>query len=201
MEEKTEITPDKENTATTPQEKVIPIKFNKEVRNLSIEEASVLSQKGLKYDAIEAQWERFKALAANENSSTGDLLTALENRRTEKRIEELTKECGGNSEIAKKFAELEGGTPHTLKGEKDFLEFFPDKNPNDLPEEVLNRAKQNNSNLLDEYLRYCAGIYIENAREKARQEANRKSSVGSQKNSGIYRSPESVEFIRGLWNK
>ncbi len=201
MKEKTEIIPDEENTATTPQEKVIPIKFNKEVRNLSLDEASVLSQKGLKFDAIEAQWERFKALACAENSSTADFLTALENRRTEKRIEELTEECGGNSEMAKKIVLLEGITPHTLKGEKDLLEFFPDKTTDDLPQEVLDRANQNNTNVLDEYLRYSAKKAMEEAREKAQREINRKSSVGSQKNCGIYHTPESEEFIRGLWNK
>ena len=42
---------------TTPKEDtVIPIKFNKEVRNLTVEEASVLAQKGLKFDTIQKDY-------------------------------------------------------------------------------------------------------------------------------------------------
>ena len=40
-------------------------------------------------------------------------------------------------------------------------------------------------------------------REKQKQKLkeNAESAVGSQKDSGTYRTPENEEFIRGIWNK
>ncbi len=201
MEEKAEIIPDKANGATTPKEMLIPVKFNKEVRNLTVEEAALLSQKGLKYDSIEKQWERLKAFAKEENSSTTEFLDALEKRRTEKRIEELTKECGGNIEMAKRIVKLEKQNDDSLPGEKEFTQYFPEKDISELPEEVLTRVKQNNSNLLNEYLRFEARAKIEAERQERKQRENAESAVGSQKDSGIFRTPENEEFIRGLWNK
>lgn len=201
MEESTEIIPDKVNGATTPEEMLIPVKFNKEVRNLTLEEATLLSQKGLKYSAIEKQWERLKEFAKEDSSTTSQFLDALEKTRTEKRIEALTKECGGNSEMAKKILLLEKKDSDVLSGESDLKEYFPDKNVSDLPEEVLSRAKQNNSNILDEYLRYEARVKMEEKKQEEKLKQNNESAVGSQKDSGIYRAPENEEFIRGLWNK
>lgn len=202
MEEKTEIKPDEEAWATTPENRIlIPVKFNKEVKNLTVEEATLLSQKGMKYDAIEKQWERLRAFAREENSSTAEFLDALEKRRTENRIEELTKECGGNSEMALRIVQLEKPNGDSLNGEKDFLEYFPKISIDELPDEVLNRAKQNNSNILDEYLRYKARLEIEAEREEKQRRENAESTVGSQKDSGIFRTPENEQFIRGLWNK
>ena len=202
MEQQAEITPDKATGATIPEkEMLIPVKFNKEVKNLTLEEATLLSQKGMKYEIIEKQWDRLKAFAKDDNISTADFLDALEKRRTEQRIEELTKECGGNSEMAKKIVMLEKNQDDSLSGEKEFKEFFPEMDISELPEEVLNRAKQNNSNLLNEYLRFEARAKIEAERQEKKQRENAESSVGSQKDSGIFRTPENEEFIKGLWNK
>ena len=52
----------KENSkATTPNalsEVVIPVKFNKEIKNLTVEEASLLAQKGMKFDLIKDDFEK-----------------------------------------------------------------------------------------------------------------------------------------------
>ncbi len=197
MEEKNEITPQQ---STENNNLFIPVKFNKEIRNITVEEASSLSQKGLKYDAISPQWEKVRLFAKQENMSTSDFLNALEKKRTEKRIEELTQQCGGNSEMAHRILSLEGNTEEELRGLNDFKEYFPEKSTDSLPTEVIDRAKENNSNLLDEYLRYKARQdALKYAQEKQKRE-NIQSSVGSQKDSGLSRSPESHEFIRGIWN-
>lgn len=202
MKEKTEIIPDKALGATTPEKEVlIPVKFNKEVRNLTAEEAAVLSQKGLKFEAIEEQWERLKAFALQDSSSTKEFLDALEKERTEKRRKELTEQCGGNQEMAEKIISLEKGEGEELLGEKEFKEYFPDTDISLLPQEVLHRARLNNANLLDVYLRYKARAEIEAEKQEKKQRENAESSVGSQKDSGIIRTPENLEFIRGLWNK
>lgn len=198
MEEKIENIP--ENKSDITDAPVVPVKFNKEIRNLSIEEAANLSQKGLKYESIFPQWEKVRLLSKQENMSTAEFLDALEKERTKIREEELTRQCGGNSEMAKRIIELEGNTGNFIRGEKDFKEFFPNKSIESLPEEILDRVKENNSNLLDEYLRYKAKqALLLRAEEKKRRE-NLLSSVGSQKDSGISRSEDFREFVRGIWN-
>lgn len=199
---KTKITPDEEMGATTPEnDRVIPIKFNKEIRHLTLEEASTLSQKGLKFETIEKQWLRLLAMAKEDNSSAQEFLDALEKGRTEKRLEELTKECGGNSEMAQKIIELEKGNSDLLKGAEEFREYFPHLTVEELPQEVIERATQLSSNILDEYLRFNARQNAELLRQEQKRKENSKSSVGSQKSGGIYRTPENEQFIRGLWNK
>ena len=186
MEEKNEIT--------------IPVKFNKEERLLTVEEAAALSQKGLKYDAILPQWELLKGFAKEENMSTADFHSSLEKERTSIKEEELTRQCGGNGDMARRILRLEGKAPDTLRGEKDFKEYFPNKSIEALPGEVLDRARENNSNLLDEYLRYEARRKSLQKEEENKRRENMLSSVGSQKDSGISRSEDFREFIRGIWN-
>lgn len=200
MNEKTENTPLEQPVSQSGDTISIPVKFNKEIKNLTISEAASLSQKGLKYDAILPQWETLKAFAKQENMSTADFLCALEKERTQKRIEELTQQCGGNSEIAQRILSLEGTSTESIRGERDFKEYFPEKSTESLPKEVIDRAKENNSNLLDEYLRYKARQDSLKRAEERQKRENLLSSVGSQKDSGISRSPESQEFIRGIWN-
>ncbi|MBE6728990.1 MAG: hypothetical protein E7568_02005 [Ruminococcaceae bacterium] len=198
MEETNKILTEAENPAS--EDPFIPVKFNKETRNLTVSEASCLSQKGLKYDAISPQWEKLKLFARQENMSTAQFLDALEKERTQRKTEELTRQCGGNSDMAKRIMELEGVKEEVIRGEKDFKEYFPHKSTDSLPSEVLDRVKENNSNLLDEYLRYKArNENVKRAEEKQLRE-NLLSSVGSQKDSGISRTEESREFIRGIWN-
>lgn len=202
MQENTEIIPDEEKRDTIPEnDKVIPIKFNKEIRHITLEEASNLSQKGLKYDAIEKQWSRLLAFAKQDNSSAKEFLDSLEKGRTEKRLEELTKECGGNSEMAQKIIDLERGNTDSLRGVEELSEYFPEMTVESLPQEVVERSTQLGSNVLDEYLRFKARENAELARQERQRKENAKSSVGSQKTGGIYRTPENEQFIRGLWNK
>jgi hypothetical protein len=202
MSEKTEIIPDEENGATTPENnRVIPIKFNKEIRHLTLDEASLLSQKGLKFETIEKQWSRLLNFAKEDGISAQEFLDALENGRTEKRLNELTKECGGNSEIAQRIIDLEKGKDGSLKGYEELKEYFPQLTEEDLPQEVTDSAKQLGRNILDEYLRFKAREVIAAEKKERQKKENLKSSVGSLKVGGIYRTPENEQFIRGLWNK
>lgn len=201
MEEKNQIKPDEEIKDTTPENPIIiPVKFNKEEYNLTKEQAIELSQKGMKFDAISNQWEKLKGLAKAENKGTEEFLYALEKMRTEKRIKELKEQCGGNEEIAKRIIELEDGKGETIRGEKEFKEYFPDRSIEELPDEVKNAVAENNGNVLDQYLRYEARQALIREREEMQKKENTESSVGSQKDISENRSPESEEFIRGIWN-
>ena len=178
----------------------ISVKFNKEVRTLTLEEATELAQKGLKYDLIAPLWNKLKDFAKQDSMSTADFLFALEKERTRIKIEELTQQCGGNGDMAKRIMELEGQSGDIIRGKDEFKEYFPDKNPDDLPNEVTDRAKENNSNLLDEYLRFNARQEALKAAQLKQNRENLLSSVGSQKDGGILPSPEKSEFLRGIWN-
>jgi uncharacterized FAD-dependent dehydrogenase len=166
-----------------------------------LDEASVLSQKGLKFETIEKQWSRLLNFAKEDGISAQEFLDALENGRTEKRLNELTKECGGNSEIAQRIIDLEKGKEGSLKGYEELKEYFPQLTEEDLPQEVTDSAKQLGRNILDEYLRFKAREVIAAEKKERQKKENLKSSVGSLKVGGIYRTPENEQFIRGLWNK
>ena len=54
-----------QDTDTTPQtvpEITVPVKFNKEIKNLTVSEAGNLAQKGMKFDMISSDYERIKVL-------------------------------------------------------------------------------------------------------------------------------------------
>ena len=56
----------------------VPVKYNKEIRNLGLNEAAELAQKGLKFEAIAADYVALKRIAQNSGKSVSDFLCALE---------------------------------------------------------------------------------------------------------------------------
>ena len=97
-------------TDTTPKSEEpikIPIKFNKETRNLTLEEATTLAQKGLKFESIEKEYNLLKQLALRENKSIPLYIAELDRRYNEEKKQSLTEKCGGNEEIAEHILSLE----------------------------------------------------------------------------------------------
>ena len=63
---------DEQNIAsdTLPNEEMlIPVKFNKEIKNIPLQRATELAQKGMKFEMIEENYETLKSLALAENKS------------------------------------------------------------------------------------------------------------------------------------
>ena len=77
---------------TTSEETYIPVKFNKEVKNIPISEAAELVQKGMKFDLISEEYKRLKNLAAKEEKAVSDYITLLETKENEKRYQNLLEE-------------------------------------------------------------------------------------------------------------
>ncbi|MBQ7725900.1 MAG: hypothetical protein IJT66_02030 [Clostridia bacterium] len=182
-----------------PAEIRIPIKFNKEIKEITLDEAGTLAQKGLKFDAIAADYESLKQLANANGQNVSEYLHTLQKQQCESRKEELTARCGGNEEIAEYVLELEGANRDDA-GFAELQEAFPAfRKPEDLPEEVRERAKLKGRLLLDEYLRYR----LENKRLSERAVAAQKnadaSSVGSLTDRAGGQDPETLEFLKGLW--
>ena len=188
---------------TTPKdERVIPVKFNKEVRNLSLEEASVLAQKGLKFDAIQKDYETLRQLANQKSMNVSAFIKSLQDDEEKQRLSILTEKCGGDGELAAHILELEKGNKNNTDSDfEEFKEFFPDiKSADMLPPQVLENAALSGRNLLDEYLRYSLKEKLKVREAEKNYKSALKSSSGSQiSHSGLV-SPETAEFLKGLWN-
>ena len=89
---------------TTSEETFIPVKFNKEVKNIPLSEATDFVQKGMKFDLISEDYKRLKNLAASGGRTVCDYITLLESQENSKRFEKLLEECGGNETAANRKA-------------------------------------------------------------------------------------------------
>ena len=189
-------------TGTTPKNDEpikIPIKFNKETRNLTLEEATTLAQKGLKFESIEKEYNLLKQLALRENKSIPLYIAELDRRYNEEKKQSLTEKCGGNEEIAEHILSLEN-EKKAGDGFDELTSAFPEiKSKENLPREVLDNAELKGTLLLDEYLRYLLS-QKRNAQTVARkQREGEKSSTGSLINHRDSQTSETEEFLKGLW--
>ena len=177
----------------------IPIKFNKETRNLTLEEATTLAQKGLKFESIEKEYNLLKQLALRENKSIPLYIAELDRRYNEEKKQSLTEKCGGNEEIAEHILSLEN-EKKAGDGFDELTSAFPEiKSKKNLPREVLDNAELKGTLLLDEYLRYLLS-QKRNAQTVARkQREGEKSSTGSLINRRDSQTSETEEFLKGLW--
>lgn len=187
--------------ATEPQEITVPVKFNGQLKNLTVGEASLLAQKGMKFDLIKEDFELLKNLAKRKNKSIPEYLQALKQGEIDSRKNELLEKCGGDTELAEKISELEEReNGNTFDSFAEAKKFFPKiENEDSLPREVVESSKLKGTLLLDEYLRYLLAQKRRQEKSIKSKEEAEKSSVGSQFNRKNSLSSESEEFIKGLW--
>ena len=90
--------------------------------------------------------------------------------------------------------------PEENLGFEELKAEFPDiKDISELPQSVVENAKMKGTLLLDEYLRYRHNAK-RNARKAAAQNENADTlSIGSQTDRRGGVSPETAEFLKGLW--
>ena len=193
------------NADTTPQgatdNVTVPIKFNKETKLLSLEDAASLAQKGMKLDAISGELSRLRKIAGAKGKSISEFLSALERQQIDSRKEELLSECGGNEELAERIMKLEANTVTEDSDLAELQQFFPAvKAVEDLPQTVVERAKMLGSNLLNEYLRYRESERIKRRESERSLRTAAAASVGSQGNSGTF-DTANAEFLKALWGR
>lgn len=187
-----------ETSDTTP-EISVPIKFNKAVKNLDLNKAGELAQKGLKFEAIAEDYGNLKRIAANDGKSVSEFLSALEKNHTEKRKKELLKECGGNEKIADYVMSLEK-SPEKDIGFEELKKEFPNiKSISELPESVVENSKLRGTLLLDEYLRYRHRQKRSAGEVSAQNTLSQNTSIGPQTDRCGGTNPETAEFLKGLW--
>lgn len=177
----------------------VPIKFNKEIKELTLEEAASLAQKGLKFEAIEKDFTVLRELASGENKSVPSFISEIKNRYTETKKQDLIAQCGGNEKLAEKILKLENPKSENIDF-KELTEAFPEiKTADDLPTSVLNNIQLKGTNPLDEYLRFLLSETKKAKATEKKQKENETASTGSLANLKGNLNPETEEFLRGLW--
>lgn len=193
-----------ENAPTTaPQvdEPFVPVKYNKEVINLSLEKAGELAQKGMKFEALSDELSLLKELATKSGKTVMQFLSSLKLQSDDAMVNSLKEKCGDDAallnEITKLFSKNEADD-----GFAELQKHFPEiKSREALPQSVLENASLCARPLLDEFLRYRL------LQEKAvkenllSQQTARLSSTGSLINKSGGENPEAAEFLKGLWRK
>ena len=177
----------------------VPIKFNKEIKNLGLEDAARLAQMGLEFEAIADDYESLKNIAAKAGHSVSEYIAALKKQNEEEHRQELTEKCGGNEEMVSYVMQLESSGEES-DGFKELSTEIPEiKSISDLPDSVVQKSELCGTKLLDEYLRYR--LTEERAAKAAalKQKNTENLSLGSltDRKGGI--NPETAEFLKGLW--
>ena len=185
---------------------VIPIQFNHEYRELSINEAATWAQKGMYADKL---INNLAGLAAASNAdSIPALVDQLRSAHETMLLQKYTEQCGGDKDLANKLLEIDRSkwqeqAPKIAKGwdasyqedanalnkrlAEEFLamqkEFGIDKF-DQLPAEVINSAVKNNIPLSDAYLRYQYTQHKQAQAAAESQKAAKQATPGSLQSGG-----------------
>ena len=200
-----DLQPETENTnedegLRNEQEGFVEVKFNKEMKKLTLSEAATLAQKGMKLESLMPVMDKLKRLSKTAGMSVDGYISHLEGKSTELRKSQLLKECGGNEKLAEHVLALEDAS--RLREEfADVKAQFPNLNSlDDLPEEVKSAAKLKGTGLLFEHLLYEHRLRLAAQEELNRKEQREAQSLGSV---GVNTPVNAVdsEFLKGVWGK
>ncbi len=176
----------------------LEVKFNKEIKKLSLEEATDLAQKGMKFDLLAPELKALRALSAAKGVSVTEYLRGLDRDYREKRLAELTEKCSGDGALAEKLLKAESAEPDD--GTAELLAEFPELSAGALPESVKTAANLKGTGLLFEYLLYEHRQRRAAAEEEGRAKAAKEASLGSM-SGGSPQSLTDAEFIKGIWEE
>lgn len=190
-----------ENSPNENSEPTIPVKFNKQVREITVSEAQSLAQKGLKYDMVKDSLERLRKMAEGEGKNVSDYLSFLENQASTVRKNELLEKCSGDEKLVEEILSLEGKNEKGFIGLDELMQNVETvKCLEDIPEPVITAAKEKGGNLFDEFLRYQ---FNENRKVKDAllSRKNAELSGTGPINAGTPASDTAgIQFLKGIWN-
>lgn len=197
----------------------VPVKFNKQERVLSLDEAAAYAQKGMKWEAFTPCHEKLKALAAAGGQSVAQLIDALVEGSDALLYERTLQLCGGNEEAAQRMVALERAQREQAAEEAapqreqaaleqrlaaeyaELTAFCPQAGAfSALPEEVVRQAAEGMS-LTEAYLRYLFEEQRRVAAVSAKQAEAAAGSVGSQESHApVQDESAAVEAMRrAIW--
>lgn len=190
-----------ENLPNENSEPTISVKFNKEVRQITVSEAQSLAQKGLKYDMVSEPLERLRKMAADNGKNLNDYLSFLENQASTAHKNELLCKCSGDEKLVEEIMSLEGKREGGLIGLDELMKNVDTvKSLNDVPEPVLLAAKERGGNLFDEFLRYQF-IQSRKVKDAVLSRENAKKSTTGPITAGTPASDAAgIQFLKGIWN-
>lgn len=155
-EEETEVEETTEE-AVTENPQTLKVKYNKEERELTLEEATILAQKGLNYDKVVEKLSEFEQnrglgylekLANRSGKSVEELVDFWEQQEQQEELnqliqnnipEEYAKEILENRNFRKSLEEKQRHEQIKEKQDQEYREFFekfPDVKPDEIPQEV-----------------------------------------------------------------
>ena len=220
-EETAEVTQD-----TTPpaEEEMLTVKFNKQMRSLSREDATVYAQKGMKYDTIAPLLDTLKYVATSEGKTLPEFVELIRKQNEDNLFERLMERCG-DEEIARELLEVEKSKHkaayekliETEKNEEaeteeavtkrmaeEFDELrkeFPQYSDfSKVPKAVVREAVEKGRSLLDAHLRYEHRERKKVEAAKADETSAAKASAGALKSASTEtESSTETAFMKGLW--
>ncbi len=196
----------------------IHVKFNKQQRSYTLEQATPLVEMGLKWDSFKPHHQKLRYLASAEGKSVAALIQQMMEDSDSRHYKQLLEEMEGNETAASRLFEMQKAerqrqfeqlcteqadrerleeTGQQEKTEQrladDFLQLhseFPDRFVyfKDVPSAVVESAVRENLPLLDAYLRYQHREARRAAAQQARQAEAAARSAGSL--SGMQHSPD-----------
>lgn len=204
----------------------VPVKYNKQYRELTPDEASTYAQKGMKYEALEPYLTKLRFMGRQSGQSLEKMLEGMYQAGEDLARKKILDEAGGNQALAdrlmearqvknkaafdammaddKKAAESEmADNNQRLAAEFNDLhaEFPAIAKIEDVPQSVIKSALRSGRDLLSEYLRYQ---HTESKRVKqaeAQRATAAKASAGSQASGAgtSDTSPEITAMMQGIW--
>ena len=173
----------------------VEVKFNKETKKLTLEEAATLAQKGMKLDRISEEIKILQELSKEKGVGLSEFVKGLKTAREGSRIEEIKARYSEDAELCEVLSRLE---KEKSDGMDEIKALCPDMCEETLPQEVKTAAEKSGKGLVFEYLLYEYRKNLAEKQEAARQESSREASLGSV-SSGSTDNTADAEFIRGLW--
>ena len=155
---------------------VLPVKFNKQEYQLSLEDATVYAQKGMKYTSLEPLLTRLNDLAHANGQSPAAFVDAL-----------CGKTVDVNERLADEFCRLQEECPEVDSFDQ-------------LPDEVVQTALDRGIPLYYAYLRHQAAEYRRIRTATATTQAAAQASAGGQHSETRGMPDPTVEaMVRGVW--
>lgn len=205
---------------------VLTVKYNKQMRSLSHNDAVAYAQKGMRYDSLMPMLESLKYVAAAEGKTLAEFVQAIRDHHDESALSALVDRCNGDEDLAKELFEVQKGKhqaayENLLKSEQDaeneteealtkrladelaaLREEFPDVTEyGKLPASVIREAEEKGISLLDSYLRYQHREQRKAETAQNQQAAAAKASAGAQASAGGNEGTDPVinALMKGIW--
>ena len=204
----------------------VPVKYNKQYRELTPDEASVYAQKGMKYESLEPHLAKLRFIGQQTGQSLEKVLEGMYQASEDLARKKILDEAGGNQALAdrlmearqvknkaafdammaddKKAAESEiADNNQRLAAEfRDLHAEFPAiAKIEDVPQSVIKSALRSGRDLLSEYLRYQHAESKRVKQAETQKAAAAKASAGSQASGAgpSDTSPEIAAMLQGIW--